>query len=283
MSLTVFVAVIGAALLHAAWNAVVKGGEDKRLGIGSVVMGHVPIALICVPFVPLPAAESLPYLFAGMVIHFAYQVTLMQSYRVGDLTQVYPIARGSAPLIVAVVSVALLGVVLSSLEILGVVIIGAGILSLTLVRRADGLRNGRAAALALLTGCFIAAYSLVDGLGARLAGSSLSFYCWLSLGGALMMAAYLRVAAPGVLSQIPTKGRKLFVIGGAASFVAYAIATWAFTQAPIALVTALRETSIVFALLIGVFFLKERLDLMKVVSTMTTLLGVALLRLGRIS
>ena len=126
MSLTVFVAVIGAALLHAAWNAVVKGGEDKRLGIGSVVMGHVPIALICVPFVPLPSAESLPYLFAGMVIHFAYQVTLVQSYRVGDLTQVYPIARGSAPLIVAVVSVAFLGVVLSSLEILGVVIIGAG-------------------------------------------------------------------------------------------------------------------------------------------------------------
>ena len=281
MTLTVFLAVLGAALLHATWNAVVKGGSDKRMGIGAVVMGHVPIALVCLPFLPWPAPESLPYLVAGIAIHFGYQLTLMQSYRMGDLTQVYPIARGSAPLMVALVSVAFLGVTLSGLEILAIVIIGAGILSLALVRRADGLRNGPAAAMALTTGVFIASYSLVDGIGARLAGNSLSFYGWLALGNAVLMAGYLRLTAPGVLRTIPTKGLKLFLIGGGASFVAYAIATWAFTQAPIALVTALRETSIAFALLIGVVFLKERLDLLKVVSTMTTLLGAALLRFAR--
>ena len=281
MSITVFLAVLGAAFLHAAWNAVVKGGTDKRLGIGAVVLGHIPIALVCLTFVPLPAAECLPYLTAGVAIHFAYQLMLMQSYRIGDLTQVYPIARGSAPLLVALVSVGFLGVSLSRLELLGVLIIGLGILSLALVRRADGLRNGPAAAMALATGVTIAAYSLVDGIGARLSGNSLAFYAWLSLINGFLMIVYLRFTAPGVIGQVLTKGRLLFVIGGGASFVAYAIATWAFTQAPIALVTALRETSIVFALLIGVFFLKERLDLVKVASTMTTLLGVAILRLGK--
>ena len=282
MSLTVFVAVLGAAFLHAAWNAVVKGGAEKRLGIGAVVLGHMPIALGCLAFVPLPAPESLPYLAAGVAIHFAYQLSLMQSYRIGDLTQVYPIARGSAPLIVALVSVGFLGVTLTGLEMLAIVVIGAGILSLTLVRRADGLRNRAGALMALFTGVLIASYSLVDGIGARLSGNSLAFYAWLSLVNGALMIVYLRVTAPGVIGQIATRGKALFVIGGGASFVAYAIATWAFTQAPIALVTALRETSIVFALLIGVFFLKERLDLLKVFSTMTTLVGVAILRLGRL-
>ena len=101
MSLTVFVAVLGAAFLHAAWNAVVKGGADKRIGIGAVVLGHMPIALGCLAFVPLPEAASVPYLAAGVAIHFVYQRSLMQSYRIGDLTQVYPIARGSAPLMLA--------------------------------------------------------------------------------------------------------------------------------------------------------------------------------------
>ena len=281
MSLTVFLAVLGAAFLHAAWNAVVKGGADKRLGIGAVVLGHMPIALACLAFVPLPAAASVPYLAAGVAIHFVYQLSLMQSYRIGDLTQVYPIARGSAPLIVALVSVGFLGVTLSGVEMLAIVVIGAGILSLTLVRRADGLRNRAGALMALATGVLIASYSLVDGIGARLSGSSLAFYAWLSLINGCLMIIYLRVTAPGVIGQIATRGRALFVVGGGASFVAYAIATWAFTQAPIALVTALRETSIVFALLIGVFFLKERLDLLKVFSTMTTLIGVAILRLGK--
>ena len=281
MSLTVFLAVLGAAFLHAAWNAVVKGGADKRLGIGAVVLGHMPIALACLAFVPLPAAASVPYLAAGVAIHFVYQLSLMQSYRIGDLTQVYPIARGSAPLIVALVSVGFLGVTLSGVEMLAIVVIGAGILSLTLVRRADGLRNRAGALMALATGVLIASYSLVDGIGARLSGSSLAFYAWLSLINGCLMIIYLRVTAPGVIGQIVTRGRALFVVGGGASFVAYAIATWAFTQAPIALVTALRETSIVFALLIGVFFLKERLDLLKVFSTMTTLIGVAILRLGK--
>ena len=274
-------AVIGAALLHASWNALVKGGADKRVSMGAVVLGHVPLALIALPFVPLPATESLPYLAAGIALHVGYQLFLMNSYRTGDLTQVYPIARGSAPLLVALFSVTVLGVHLDRLELLAILVIGTGILSLALVRRADGLRNGRAGLMAMMTGVFIASYSLVDGLGARLAGTSLGFYGWLTIGNALIMAGFLAATAPGTLRAIATRGRGVFLIGGGASFVAYALVTWAFTQAPIALVTALRETSIVFALLIGVVFLKERLDLVKVFSTATTLLGVVLLRTSK--
>ena len=278
MTQTVFVAVIGAALLHASWNALIKGGGDKRVSMGAVMLGHIPLALGSVLFVPLPAVESLPYLAAGILLHFGYQLFLLQSYRIGDLTQVYPIARGSAPLIVALVSVVVLGVHLTSFEILAVSLIGAGVLSLALVRRADGLRNGGAAMMALTTGCFIASYSLVDGLGARLAGTSLGFYSWLAIGNGIIIVIYLTLTSPGTLRDIAVKGRWVFVIGGSASFIAYALVTWAFTQAPIALVTALREVSIIFALLIGVFFLKERIDLAKVFATMTTLVGVVLLR-----
>ncbi len=281
MSTTVFLAVIAAALLHAVWNALVKGSVDKKVTMGAVVLGHMPLAAVALPLVPWPALESLPYLGAGIALHLSYQLFLMNAYRFGDLTQVYPIARGSAPLIVAVVSVAFLSVHLSAMELLAIAVIGSGILSLSLVRRADGLRNGKAAILALATGCFIAAYSLVDGYGARLAGTALGFYGWLTIGNGLAMALYLAISAPGVLGQIASQGRRVFLIGGSASYAAYALVIWAFTQAPIALVTALRETSIVFALLIGVFFLKERLDLVKLISTMTTLLGAALLRFAK--
>ncbi|MEM6886951.1 MAG: DMT family transporter [Pseudomonadota bacterium] len=281
MSTVVFLAVIGAALLHALWNALVKGGADKTLSMAAVVIGHMPIAILALPFVPMPVAESLPYLLGGTALHFGYQLFLLKSYQMGDLTQVYPIARGSAPLIVALFSVVVLGVQLQGSEVLAIVIIGAGIISLALVRQSDGLRNRNAAAVALATGGFIASYSLVDGLGARLAGTSLGFYCWLAIGNGLLMIMYLAITSPKTLVNLPRRGLPVLVLGGGASFIAYAIVTWAFTQAPIALVTALRETSIIFALLIGFLFLKEPLNLIKVISTMTTLLGAILLRYSR--
>ena len=135
--------------------------------------------------------------------------------------------------------------------------------------------------LALVTGALIAAYSLVDGLGARAAGTSLGFFGWQAIGDALIFSLYLRLAAPGTMTRIALSAKRVLVIGGSASFIAYAIVTWGFTQAPIALVSALRETSIVFALLIGVVVLKERLDLAKLVSTMLTVSGAALVRLAR--
>lgn len=281
MTATVFLAVIAAAMLHAVWNAVVKGGRDKHLGMTAIVLGHAPLAVLCLPFVPSPAPESWPYLAAGIALHFGYQLFLMMSYRIGDLTQVYPIARGTAPMLVAGVSVVFLGVELSSGELLAVLLIGTGIMSLSLVRQKDGLRNGRAAAMAFATGCFIAGYSLVDGLGARQAGTAVGFYAWLTIINASLFAITMHWLRPGLLRRLPGEAAPALVFGGAASFTAYALVIWAFTHAPIALVTALRETSIIFALLIGVFFLKERLDLAKVISTVVTLSGAVLLRYSR--
>lgn len=281
MSGPVFAAVLLAALLHACWNALVKSGSDKHLAMAAVTLGHVPVAIAVLAVSPMPAPESLPWLAASMMLHMGYQLFLISAYRIGDLTQVYPIARGSAPLIVAGVSVGFLGVHLARLELLGIVIIAAGLFSIALVRQRDGLRNHRAALLALVTGCFIAAYSLVDGIGARVAGTALGFFGWAAIGNAVLFALLTAWMKPGLLSRIPREAPGTCLLGGLASFTAYALVVWAFTQAPIALVSALRETSIVFALLIGTVVLRERLDLAKVVSTLITLFGAALLRVSR--
>ncbi|MCP5083005.1 MAG: EamA family transporter [Alphaproteobacteria bacterium] len=277
----VFAAVMLAAALHATWNAIVKGSGEKHISMTAVVMGHVPLALVALPLSPLPAPESWPYLIAGIVLHVGYQLFLMMSYRVGDLTQVYPIARGIAPMLVALVSVLVLNVALSTAELIAIMIIGIGIMSLVFVRGNDGLHNGKAALMAVGTGCFIASYSLVDGLGAREAGTALGFYAWLTIINALAFMLIMRFTKPGTVSEVVKKHGRFALLGGGASFLAYALAIWAFTQAPIALVTAVRETSIIFALFIGVFFLGERLNLLKLCSTAMTIFGVLMLRLSR--
>jgi len=281
MSMTVFLAVIAAALLHAVWNALVKATPDKHVGMTAVVIGHLPIALAALAILPWPARESWPWLGVGVLLHVGYQLFLLSAYRFGDLTQVYPIARGSAPLAVAFVSVAFLGVTLLPMEIAAILVITCGIMSLALVRHHDGLRNGRAAALALATGGFIAAYSLVDGTGALASGSPVAYFAWNCIGNAAVFISLMAVIQPGVVSAVPRAGMRTLLLGGSASFIAYALVVWAFTQAPIALVSALRETSIIFALLIGVVLMGERLNLAKVASTTLTLLGAILLRAAR--
>lgn len=281
MTWTVFGAVILAAALHATWNGMAKGSTDKDLSMAGVIIGHVPYALVALLFfVPFPASASWPWLIAGMIAHFGYQIFLINAYRIGDLTQVYPIARGAAPLIVTVVSIAVLGVDLSALQLAGVGVIVLGLFSLVFLRGSDGARNPKAAGLAVITGCFIASYSLADGMGARLAGTAVGFYAVLALLNAVVFAVYLRIWRPGVMTRLPTEGARTFIIGGGASFCAYSLVVWGFTQAPIAVVTALRETSIVFALLIGVVILRERLSVGKLVATALALTGAALLRLG---
>jgi drug/metabolite transporter (DMT)-like permease len=281
LSTIVFVAVVAAAALHAVWNALAKGGRDKHLSMAAVVLGHAPIALAVLPFVPAPAPESWSYVACGVALHVGYQLFLITAYRLGDLTHVYPIARGTAPLLVAGVSTLFLGVALAPVEVAAVLTIAAGIMSLSFVRQGDGARNARASLLASVTGCFIACYSLNDGTGARLSGSPVGFYAWEAIGNAVIFTALMAWTQPRLLPRLLTEARPTFIIGGSASFLAYALVVWAFTQAPIALVTALRETSIVFALIIGVWFLRERLDLAKVLSTFVTMLGAVLLRFAK--
>ena len=281
MSLIVFLVVIGAAILHASWNGLVKHADDKFMSVSAVVLGHVPFAVVTLLFLPFPDLASWPYIVAGVFLHTGYALFLLYSYRIGDLTQVYPIARGTAPLIVTFVSVVFLGVHFSQLQFLGIFAIGIGIMALVIVRGEAGTDNRAAGVMALVTGCFIAAYSLNDGIGARLAGTGVGFYCWLTIINGGLFASIMWFLKPTAIKGVFNKGRKLAFVGGGGSFLAYALVTWAFTQAPIALVTALRETSIVFALLIGIVFLKERVNLIKVISVALSLFGAVLLRVAR--
>lgn len=278
MNYNVFLAVLLAALMHACWNGLIKHSSDKLLAMTGMILGHAPLAVVALFLAPPLDFACWPYLLAGAALHLGYQLFLLNAYRLGDLSQVYPIARGIAPLIAMTISTTVLGIALLPLEIAAIVVIVTGIMSLAFVRRADGLINGKAVAAAIGTGCFIAGYSLVDGLGARLGQSPVAFYGWLSTLNAAVWIVLSQIFRRGVIVRLATEGRSVTLLAGSLSFLAYTIVVWAFTQAPIAMVMALRETSIVFALLIGVFVLKERLDLAKVVSTFVTLAGAVLLR-----
>ncbi len=281
MPFSILIVVLLAGLLHVSWNYQVKRTADKYLSMTAVVLGSIPFTVSAILFSPALQPGSLVFVIVGAILHTGYQLFLLNSYKIGDLSQVYPLARGVSPLIVAGVSVVFLSVHLSGFELIAVAMIATGIMSLTLVRRSDGRRNGKAAALAILTGGFIAAYSLVDGFGARQAGTALGFYGYLSILNAVLLGTIMRFMKPGLVTKVLHQNWKMALSGGGQSFVAYALVMWAFTQAPIALVTAVRETSIIFALLLGVFFLKERLDLMKVFATMMTILGVVIMRFAK--
>jgi len=281
MTTEVFVMVLGAAFLHAAWNALIKVNVDRLIMVAVMIISQLLIATSALPFVEIPPAESWPYICISTVIHTAYFVFLIKSYRYGDLSHVYPIARGSAPLIIAVVSVVIVGETLDSQATLSVVLIGFGIMSLTLTRGTSGFSEPKAILYALGTGVFIAGYTIADGLGARFANSAHSYIVWLNMFNGiptLLLAIYLR--KDRFLIQIRASW-KPGVIAGAVSLLAYWIVIWATTLAPLALVSAVRETSMIFAVIFGVCFLKERLNLARLASTTITLLGAVILKMNK--
>ncbi len=273
-----FLAVLCAAGLHACWNAIVKFGSDKFQGmlVLSVTQGLVGVALALVS--PLPTGETWLWLIASVLFQTAYKAFFTFAYHHGDLSRVYPIARGTAPMIVALVGAFILADVVEASEYAGILLVGAGILLM-----ARGVfSNGEARELlpfAFASAIATAGYSLVDGIGARVSGHATMYVAWLFLlDGALFLAWGLyyrgRTALPREL-----KVWGLGSIAGGASYGAYWIAVWAMTVAPIALVTALRETSVLFAVLIGVVFFRERAELGKLVAAVLIAAGVILTRL----
>ncbi|MHC1550311.1 DMT family transporter [Phyllobacterium sp. K27] len=281
MTAGVFAMVFGAAVLHAAWNALVKVNADRLVMIAIMMMSQVAVGILVVPFVAFPTPESWPYIWASCALNTGYCVFLINAYRYGDLSHVYPISRGCSPLIVAFISIAIVGETLTPQAGFSVVVIALGIMSLTLTRGAGGFREPKAVLYAVGTGIFIAGYTVVDGLGARLAETAESYTFWSHLLNGIpitLVALYLRRGQVGVSLR---KSWKVGVLGGLISLLAYWIVTWAMTQAPLALVSAVRESSMVFAVLFGVFFLKERLDLAKLAAIGVTLIGTAMLKISR--
>ena len=278
MSLTVFIVVIFAAFLHATWNAMVKNEKDKYLAVSGIVFGHVPASIVVIFLIPSPSVESIPYIILSAILHNGYQWFLLSAYKFGDYTKVYPIARGSAPIFVSIVSLIFFAVVLSRFELLGIAVICLGILSLSF-QDATSVTNRKAIIYALITGSFIMSYSITDGYGARISASILSYMGWSFILNAFLFAILLNfMKQPGIITRVAKDGKFIFFVGGTISYLVYAIIVWGFTQAPIPVVTALREISIVFALLIGTFFLKEKFTYLKTTAVLTIFFGVILLK-----
>lgn len=281
MALDVFLIVLIAALFHATWNAFVKVDGDRLLFMAVLLAGGGIAALAAALVLPMPNPESWPYIALSVLLHQGYNAFLLLAYRHGDLSHVYPLARGSAPLIVAAVSVGIIGEALSGTGLVAVVLMGLGIMSLAFARGAQQLRNPVAAAFALATGVFIAAYTLTDGIGARLSGSAAAYAAWLLGLEWIPLVLYAAVTRRRKGLAHVRRIWKPAVLMGLLSVAAYAAAIWAMTVAPIALVAALRETSIIFALLFGVVMLKEPVNLVRVAATFATLGGAVLIRLAR--
>jgi drug/metabolite transporter (DMT)-like permease len=279
MSLTVFLMVLGAALVHAIWNALVKADGDRLTLIGVMAATQFILSVALLPFVPVPMGPAWPFVVANTVLTTGYTLLLERSYRQGDLSLVYPLARGISPLIVATVMVCFLGERLSWSSQLAVLIIGLAITSLALTRGASGLRDLRSVALALTTGSFIGAYTIVDGLGARAAGSASGYMVWISLLSSTVITGWA-----AVMRQQAPVSRRTRNAGIASALLSYG-SSWmvivALTLAPIPMVSALRETGVVFAVVIGVVFLREHLSLARLVSIAATLVGTTILKLSR--
>jgi drug/metabolite transporter (DMT)-like permease len=273
----VFVAVLAAALFHAGWNAMLKLRLEPLLALSLIATASGLVMLVVLPFAGLPTPAAWPYILASLAIHLIYYVALGEAYRTGELSQVYPIARGAAPLITALTAWLWLDETLSVTGWLGVTILAFGILLLSLRGGAQGL-NIRAVGFALITACAISAYTLADGTGARQGGSLLAYISWLFVLDGLMMLIFgLAVYRRRFVRELKQSWR-LIVAGGALSSAAYSIAIWAMTQAPIALVAALRETSVLFAAAIGVIFLREPLLLSRICAALLVMVGMVFLR-----
>ena len=257
-----------------------RKSEDKFLSMTAVVLGHVPLSVVGLAIFGFPNWDSITFVLASAVLHFFYQIFLLNAYKYGQLSQVYPVARGLSPLIIVLISYLFIGEVLSKYELIGVICISVALLVYGININFQSKTNTSGFFFAIITGCFIASYSLVDGHGARVAQNPIGFYSSLTLINGFFYFIYSTLFYKGILKKLITKGKTIFWVGGTASYTAYAIVVWACLYLPIAVVSSLRETSILFALMLSTIFLKEKLSLFKFVIIVIIFSGILLMRSG---
>ena len=280
MSLTVFLAVLAAALAHASWNAMVKVRLDRFASMTLMFVGMGVFALPVLFLVPVPQGVTWLYILASMAFHTGYRWFLVKAYETGDLAQAYPLARGTAPLLTTLGAVVLLAELPTPLTIAGIALLSLGTLSMSFKGGDPTAIGGRAVAYALITSLFVASYTLSDGAGARSAASATSYIAWLYVLDAIWCVALaLMLRGPRIVSVMAPEW-KTGALTGALAAGSYWIAAWAFTQAPIAAVAALRESSILFAMLISVAVLREAVTGWRIAAALLIVAGVVALRLG---
>ena len=281
MDLFVFAAVLFAAACHAGWNASIKWTLDPFATTVLIAACAGVVALAAAPFAGVPAPPSWPWLIASIVVHLLYFACLIEGYRSGDMGQVYPIARGGAPLMTAVVTTLFVNEPLGLAAWGGIVLLALGVLLLSLRGGRDiAALDRRAVGFALITAVTICAYSVVDGVGARLAGpgNAAAYACALFIGNAALVLIYGVARRGAAILSAMRFAWKIGLIGGALTTASYTIAIWAMTVAPIAIVAALRETSVLFGAAIAVAFLGEPLRASRVVAALMIVGGLVLIR-----
>jgi drug/metabolite transporter (DMT)-like permease len=280
MDAFVFAAVLLAAACHAGWNATIKRGLDPLATTVLISIGASIVSALFLPVVGLPAMAAWPWCIASVLIHLVYFAALIESYRAGDMGQVYPIARGSAPLMTATATTVFIGERLGLLGWCGISLLVAGVMLLSLRGGRELARlDRRAVGFALFTAVTICAYSVVDGIGARLAGSANAYSALLFAGIGPVMASYALARRGRDVIAAMARHWGIGLAGGALQLGSYGIAIWAMTVAPIAIVAALRETSVLFGAAIAVIFLKEPLQPSRVGAALMIVAGLTLIRL----
>ncbi len=279
MTTPIVAAVLVAALLHAAWNAIAHAITDRLLGFALIGLGGMLITLPLFLVVGMPPPEAWPFLLASLITHLLYLTLLMLSYRTGDFGQVYPLARGTAPWVVAVIGVVLLGEALPPSELAGVLIISAGLMVLVFAGGLPRRHHVPALLAAFATGLAIASYTVVDAYGVRLTQDPLGYITWImTLQGPVFFVVAMATRGRELIPQLRPIW-KVGLLGGAVSASAYGLVLWAQLSGAVAGIAALRETSIVFAALIGLLFFRERFGPVRIVASAVVVTGVLLLAL----
>ncbi len=275
---SVFAAILLGAALHASWNAIVKAGPDKLLTTVLVAAASGLVAALVLPFLPLPARPSWPFLLASSVVQVVYFALVAGAYRATDMSRAYPLMRGLAPALVAVFGLLLLGERISPVAWIGVALVSTGVFAMTLAFRGGASRLGTV--LALLNAGVIASYTLIDGAGVRLSGAPVAYAMWLFLLNAIPLVGWALLARRRPLTLYAARHWPLGLAGGIGNLGSYGLALWAMTRAPVAMVAALRETSILFGLAIAALLLGERIGPVRLTAACLILLGAVSLRLA---
>jgi len=277
LSLTVTLVVLAAAVTHAVWNAIAHGIKDQTLAFALIGVGGIVAAIPLIIVTALPRSSSWPYLLGSVAIHVFYVLLLMQCYRLGEFSQVYPLARGVSPLVVTILAAVFVHEHLALAQIGGVIIISAGLAFLVFA----GRRPGRGAFLAAVgTGLTIAAYTTVDGVGVRLSESPVGYIGWLILLQSLCVPMFALARRRNVLLKQPRRILLSGLAAGALSVLAYGLVLWAQTQGALAPIAALRETSVIFGAIIGTLVFREPFGRARIAATVLVVTGIVLLNVA---
>ncbi|MDE1180390.1 DMT family transporter [Paraburkholderia sp.] len=274
MPISIILLVLAAAVLHASWNALLRGGTDRLWSMTVMCVAVAITSIVIAVFLDPPAKASWMYAVLSAGLHVGYNLFLVRSYRSGDLGETYPIARGSSPILITFAASVFAGEKIGLSSLLGIALVSGGIIALAF--------KGRRLAVASLpyalgTGCFIAAYSVADGVGVRLSNAPLAYTVWMcALWGVMMPLAYIGLRDASSLFTF-RPGFVTAFVGGLVSLLAYGIVIFAMCHAPMGAVSALRETSVLFAVLIGYLFLGETLTMQKMLAGAVIAIGTIII------